>query len=98
VRVVHDPFLDEGYPAGRPARVRVTLEDGSERTASADRPRGDADRAFSRAELAGKARRLLAHRFGDAGRDVLNAVHALADGSRARDTGAALRRAAGGLR
>jgi 2-methylcitrate dehydratase PrpD len=98
VRVVHDPSLDEGYPAGRPARVRVTLGDGSERTASADRPRGDADRAFSRAELAGKADRLLASRFGDAGRDVLTAVHALAAGGGARDVGTALRRAAGGLR
>jgi 2-methylcitrate dehydratase PrpD len=98
VRVVHDPALDDGYPAGRPARVRVTLRDGSEHGAAADRPRGDADRAFSRPELAGKAARLLAHRFGDAGADVLAAVHALADGGRARDTGAALRRAAGGLR
>ena len=51
VRVVHDPELDAGYPAGRPARVRVTLRDGGERSAAADRPRGDADRAFSRAEL-----------------------------------------------
>jgi 2-methylcitrate dehydratase PrpD len=98
VRVVHDPALDEGYPAGRPARVRVTLADGSERTASADRTRGDADRAFSRAELAAKAGRLLAHRFGDAGAEVLAAVHALAGDHRARDVGAALRRAAGGLR
>jgi 2-methylcitrate dehydratase PrpD len=99
VRVVHDPSLDEGYPAGRPARVRVTLGDGSERTASADRPRGDADRGFTREELAAKAGRLLASRFGDAGRDVMTAVHALATGGRAREVGTALRRAAaGGLR
>ena len=95
VRVVHDPALDDGYPAGRPARVRVVLGDGSERTAAGDRPRGDADRAFSRAELAGKAGRVLAHRFGDAGGDVLDAVHALATDGRPRDVGAALRRAAG---
>jgi 2-methylcitrate dehydratase PrpD len=98
VRVVHDPELDEGYPAGRPARVRVTLRDGSERSAAADRPRGDADRAFSRAELAGKSARLLAHRFGDAGADVLAAVHALGGDGRARDVGAALLRAAGTAR
>jgi 2-methylcitrate dehydratase PrpD len=98
VRVVHDASLDAGYPAGRPARVRVTLRDGSERTAAADRPRGDADRAFTRAELAGKAGRLLAHRFGDAGWGVQTAVHALAAAGRARDVGAALRRAAGGSR
>ncbi|MFD2092966.1 MmgE/PrpD family protein [Blastococcus deserti] len=98
VRVVHDPALDEGYPAGRPARVRVVLADGSERSASADRPRGDADRAFSRAELAGKAGRLLTARFGTSGGDVLSAVHALAVGGRARDVGTALRRAARGIR
>jgi 2-methylcitrate dehydratase PrpD len=98
VRVVHDPSLDAGYPDGRPARIRVALRDGTERTAGADRPRGDADRAFSRAELAGKAGRLLAHRFGDGGRDVLTAVHALAAEGRARDVGATLRGAARGLR
>jgi 2-methylcitrate dehydratase PrpD len=98
VRVVHDPLLDAGYPGGRPARIRVALRDGTERTAGADRPRGDADRAFSRAELAGKAERLLTHRFGDGGRDVLTAVHALAAEGRARDVGATLRGAARGLR
>lgn len=98
VQVVHDPTLDAGYPTGRPARVRVTLADGGEHTAGADRPRGDADRAFSRAELAGKAGRLLTSRFGDGGRDVLTAVHTLAAGARARDVGTALRRAARGLR
>jgi 2-methylcitrate dehydratase PrpD len=98
VRVVHDPELDEGYPAGRPARVRVTLRDGGERCAAADRPRGDADRAFSRAELAAKSARLLAHRFGDAGADVLATVHALGTDGRARAVGAALRRAAGTAR
>jgi 2-methylcitrate dehydratase PrpD len=94
VRVVHDPDLDEGYPDGRPARVRVRLRDGTERSATADRPRGDADRAFSRAELAAKSARLLAHRFGDAGADVLAAIHGLGGDGRARDVGAALRRAA----
>jgi 2-methylcitrate dehydratase PrpD len=98
VAVVHDPALDDGYPAGRPARVRMTLRDGSELAAAADRPRGDADRAFTRAELAAKSARLLTSRFGDAGRDVLAAVHALAVDGRARDVGSALRRAAGGLR
>ena len=45
VTVCHDPALDDGYPAGRPARVRVVRADGSELTASADLPRGDAERA-----------------------------------------------------
>jgi 2-methylcitrate dehydratase PrpD len=94
VRVVHDEELDRGYPAGRPARIRVVLTDGRVVEAAADRPRGDADRAVSRAELAAKARRLLHHRFGEHGDPVLDAVSALADGSRVRDVGAALRLAA----
>jgi 2-methylcitrate dehydratase PrpD len=94
VRVVHDPDLDAGYPAGRPARVRVVLADGSAVHASADRPRGDADRAFSRAELAAKAARLLAARFGEHGGPVLDALAALADGGPARAVGTALRDAA----
>ncbi|MGY1721470.1 MmgE/PrpD family protein [Blastococcus sp. SYSU DS0533] len=100
VRVVHDPALDAGYPAGRPARVRVELADGTEEHAEADRPRGDADRAFTRPELAAKADRLLGARFGAAGPGVLAAVHALADGGTPRELGAALRRAAadGGAR
>ena len=99
VRVVHDPALDAGYPAGRPARVRVRLAGRGQLTAAADRPRGDADRAFGRAELAAKATRLLTRRFGAAGaEDVLAAVHALADGGTTRGLGAALRRAAGGAR
>ena len=99
VRVVHDPVLDAGHPAGRPARVRVRLAGRGQLTAAADRPRGDADRAFGRAELADKALRLLTRRFGAAAAaDVLAAVHALAEGGTARGLGAALRRAAGGAR
>lgn len=98
IRVVHDPALDAGYPAGRPARVRVVLTDGTELTGRADRPRGDADRAFTRAELRAKARRLLALRFPSPGDDdgayadgVLEAVDALAAGGTARQLGARLR-------
>ena len=94
VRVVHDRDLDRGYPAGRPARVRAVLTDGRVVEAEAGRPRGDADRAFSRAELAAKAGRLLGHRFGDSAPPVLDAVAALADGGRVRAVGAALRLAA----
>ncbi|MDP5181222.1 MmgE/PrpD family protein [Blastococcus sp. BMG 814] len=96
VRVVHDPALDAGYPAGRPARVRVELTDGTEQHAEAGRPRGDADRAFPRTELAAKAGRLLGARFGAGGPELLAAVHALADGGTPRGLGAALRRAADG--
>lgn len=96
VDVVHDPALDAGYPAGRPARVTVVLRDGGTMQAAADRPRGDADRALDRVELAGKARRLLTGRFGDSGEAVLQAVHALATGERASALGEAIRTAAGG--
>lgn len=94
VRVVHDPALDAGYPAGRPAQVRVLLADGTVRDASTARPRGDAERAFTREELAAKASRLLTHVFGGAGALVLQAVHGLAVGGRARDVGRAVREAA----
>jgi 2-methylcitrate dehydratase PrpD len=94
VRVVHDPSLDAGYPAGRPARVLVRRADGSELTGSADRPRGDAERAFDRETLRDKARRLLDHRFPGQAAAVLAAVDGLATGGSARDLGAALRAAA----
>jgi 2-methylcitrate dehydratase PrpD len=66
VRVTHDPALDPGYPAGRPARVSVTLTDGTRRDAEVGRPRWDADRWPAPAELAAKRDRLLATRFGPA--------------------------------
>jgi len=94
VQVVHDPALDAGYPAGRPARVTVTLADGRELRAECGRPRGDADRALTRGELAGKAERLLTARFGPAAAALLPAVHALGSGGTARELGAALRAAA----
>lgn len=95
VHVVHDPDLDSGYPEGRPAAVRVVLRDGSNLSATCTRPRGDASRALSRAELRDKARRLLTFRFAGRGDDALRAVHALADGATARDLGARLRAACG---
>lgn len=94
VSVVHDPALDVEGRAGRPARVRVVLRDGSVHETRADRPRGDADRALSRDVLAAKATRLLTHRFAGAGEGVLAAAHALAAGGDARSLGAALREAA----
>ncbi len=95
VTVVHDPALDTAYPSGRPARVTAHLRDGSHREAGADRPRGDADRALSRDELRAKASRLLKARFGDAGHDVLEAVHGLGAGMPVADLGRAIRRAGG---
>jgi 2-methylcitrate dehydratase PrpD len=96
VEVVHDPALDAGYPAGRPARVTVVLRDGATVAATAERPRGDADRALGRDELWAKASRLLTGRFGAAGADVLEAVHGLATGSRVATLGQTIRSAVGG--
>lgn len=95
VTVVHDPALDEGYPAGRPARVCVHLLDGSRREATAGLPRGDDDHRWSREALQRKATRLLTGQFGSAGVDVLAAVHALATGGDARGLGQQIRSAAG---
>ncbi|MET8233634.1 MmgE/PrpD family protein [Micromonospora sp. NPDC005298] len=94
VEVRHDPELDAGYPAGRPARVRVVRADGSVLTGAADLPRGDGPRAFDRDALRTKARRLLGHRFPGHADEVLALVDGLADGGTARSLGAALRAAA----
>lgn len=95
VTVVHDPGLDSGYPAGRPAHVRVELRDGSRLEATAGLPRGDDQRRWSREALRDKATRLLTGRFGSAGEDILGAVHALASGGDARDLGLLIRAAGG---
>lgn len=94
VRVVVDPALELRTSEGRPAEVVVTLGDGSMLSAGARRPRGDGDRAFDRGQLREKASRLLRHRFSGAGQDVLDAVHALAEGGTAADVADALRSAA----
>ena len=96
VEVLHDPALDAGYPAGRPARVTVLLRDGATVAATAERPRGDADRALSRGELRAKASRLLTGCLGEVGLAVLQAVHGLATGLPVATLGQTIRSAAGG--
>lgn len=91
VQVRHDPALDAGYPAGRPARVRVVRADGTVLVGAADLPRGDGPRAFDREVSRAKARRLLDHRFPGRAAPVLAAVDGLATGGTARALGAALR-------
>lgn len=59
VSVRGDPGLDDGYPAGRPARVTVHLTDGSILNARADVPRGDGRRALDDPGVRSKPRRLL---------------------------------------
>lgn len=97
VHVRHDAALDAGYPAGRPATVRVLLRDGTERTAQCERPRGDADRWLDRDQLAGKAIRLLGRRFDGHARGIWSAIQELPDGARPRAIGELLRTAAGEL-
>jgi len=96
VEVLHDPALDAGYPTGRPARVTVLLRDGATVAATAERPRGDADRALSRGELRAKALRLLTGCLGEAGLAVLQAVHGLATGLPVATLVQTIRSAAGG--
>ncbi|WP_159440872.1 MmgE/PrpD family protein [Jatrophihabitans endophyticus] len=79
VRVRHDPALDDGYPAGRPARVTVTLADGSARTAVVGRPAWDGDRLPPPGAVDAKARRLLTARFGPAGGQLVDLVRGGAD-------------------
>lgn len=78
VRVVHDPSLDGGYPAGRPAVVTVTMTNGDVREARAERPRGDGPDALADPVVASKPRQLLTTAVGAAEADsLLNAVDGL---------------------
>lgn len=94
VRVVHDPELDAGYPHGRPARVSITLTDGTGRTATTGRPRWDADRWPTPAELAAKRDRLITTRFGTRSAPLIEALAALDPDAPIRDVGALFRAAA----
>jgi 2-methylcitrate dehydratase PrpD len=96
VRVTHDPDLDAGYPHGRPARVSITLADGTRRDAEVGRPRWDADRWPAREELAAKRDRLLTTRFGaTAARPLITWLTAPDEGASVRELGEAFRTAAG---
>jgi 2-methylcitrate dehydratase PrpD len=60
VHVHHDPALDQHYPAGRPARVTITLLDGRAVTETCLYPRGDHTNPTTRTERRDKARKLFA--------------------------------------
>jgi 2-methylcitrate dehydratase PrpD len=81
VRVEHDPALDAGYPAGRPAVVMVELTDGTVLTAAREgAPRGDGPEALDDPVVGEKASTLLSCAVGqDGARAVLAAVQALGD-------------------
>ena len=81
VQVSHDPGLDAGYPAGRPARVTLRLVDGSVFSAAASAPYGDVTNPMSAADRREKALTALALALGDEGaRDAVVAFDAWVEG------------------
>lgn len=96
VQVTHNPDLDAGYPHGRPARVSLTLTNGSRRSAAVGRPLRDADRWPAPAELAAKRDRLLTRRFGpEAASPLIAWLTDPDERAPARELGALFRAAAG---
>jgi len=90
--VRHDPALDAHYPAGRPARVTLTLRDGRMLSAFCIHPRGDSTNPSTRGERRDKAAQLLAARFGgDGAARVLAAFDALLEAGPLSALTAALR-------
>jgi len=67
VRVAHDPALDAGYPAGRPARVTLRLADGATLTAAVTDVYGDTTKPMTAADRAAKAQTALVRRYGEGG-------------------------------
>ena len=76
VQVAHDPALDAGYPAGRPARVTLHLVDGATLTAEVNDVYGDAMRPMTAADRAAKAQAALARRYGAAGAQAVRQAFA----------------------
>jgi 2-methylcitrate dehydratase PrpD len=81
VEVAHDPTLDAGYPAGRPARVTLRCADGSTRTATVTDAYGDCTRPMSGADRRSKVLAALALRYGAGGAPVLQAFADFMDGA-----------------
>lgn len=95
VQVIHDPHMDAGYPAGRPAEVSITLADGTQYTDRVERPRGDSDHPLLNARIRSKAKSLFSLGFGSTvGPDLLDAVHRWPSGPTPRELGMAMRAAA----
>lgn len=77
VRVADD--LTAKYPAAWPARVTLTLANGSQLCEASDYPRGNPENPIDRRELEQKFRALVEPRFGPAGAEqMLAAVAQLA--------------------
>jgi 2-methylcitrate dehydratase len=58
VKCVHEPALDAGFPARRPARVTVTTTDGATFSREVEFPKGDPRAPLSDDEIAAKFRSL----------------------------------------
>jgi 2-methylcitrate dehydratase PrpD len=77
-RTVASADLTAKYPAAWPARVTITLDDGSVHTCSADFPRGNPENPVSTPQLEEKFLGLVAERCGaDRARDALATVGAI---------------------
>ena len=77
-RVTVEDDLTGKYPSAWPARVAVTLNDGTVIRRAGDYPRGNPENPVSTAGLEHKFLSLVGSRFGlDAARSALRAVHAL---------------------
>lgn len=71
VTCVHDPALDERYPAAWPAWVEITTVDGARLRGSAEHPKGDPANPLSASELQSKLEALTRHCYSDARRGEL---------------------------
>jgi len=74
VHIAEDPAMTALVPQLRPARVTVTLTDGSARTSSRDSHRGDFSEPFAEAEIRGKFRALAGVALGAEGAAAVEAV------------------------
>lgn len=92
ITVRHDPVLDGGYPAGRPVRVTLTLDDGTQLVHEATVPRGDAGSPLDVGERRDKALALLGVPYGSGNAAVLAAIHTFLDGGPIGPLSASLRR------
>ncbi|WP_210495486.1 MmgE/PrpD family protein [Microvirga antarctica] len=94
IRVKHDPDLDAGYPAGRPAVVTVTMTDGSTFSATAHFPKGDVSNPLTAQERRQKATQLFSHAFEpSAVPGLLAALDGLTTGGSVAEVGRLLRAA-----
>ena len=93
VSCVHDPALDDRYPAQWPAWVRAETTAGTQLQSSVEHPRGDPENPLSDAELDRKVADLTAGIFDDDARHRL--WNEVADGSGRRPVGPLLDATAG---